>query len=87
MAKGKDLQDIDIFTTITFYNDDITIIFKNVDWSMFAGIEKEELLKKVVYRFWWQYGLYENIEIYGCVFKMIGKTKKKIELLKLYDNN
>lgn len=54
---------------------------------MFVGIEKEELLKDVVYKFWWKYGLYENIEIKGRLFKMISKTKRKVELLGLYDND
>lgn len=89
MSKSKiqNWNDVDIYTTITFSNDDITVIFKNIDWNMFVGIEKEELLKDVVYKFWWKYGLYENIEIKGRLFKMISKTKRKVELLGLYDND
>lgn len=54
MSKSKiqSWDDVDIYTTITFSNDDITVIFKNIDWNMFVGIEKEELLKDVVYKFW-----------------------------------
>jgi membrane-bound metal-dependent hydrolase YbcI (DUF457 family) len=40
MSKSKiqNWDDVDIYTTITFSNDDITVIFKNIDWNMFVGI-------------------------------------------------
>lgn len=84
MGKKKiDFEEVEVYTTLTFTNDDITIIIKNLaleDLPLFADKEK---VVSIMYEMWFMYGVYQHVEIeeFGLTVTILSRTKKKIELM------
>lgn len=84
MGKIIDIDEIEIYTTLTFSNDDITVIVKNVlldDLEYFS--DKEKVINCLMYYMWFMHGVYENVIIdnLGIEVTILSRTKKKIELM------
>lgn len=81
--KDIDIDEIEIYTTLTFTNDDVTIIIRNISLEeLNLFIDKEKVIS-MMYDMWFMYGLYQkvNIEEIGINVTILSRTKKKIELM------
>lgn len=87
MGKKKDnidkiLEDIELYTTLTFSNDDINITIKNISLGMLElYTDKKTILQRFMYKLWFMNGVYETVNIEGVDYIILKRTKKNIELM------
>lgn len=84
MAKDININDIPVYTTLSFQNDDITITIKNLlldELPLFTN--KEIVVKSIMYYFWFTHGNYDSVFIKDTNIEVVilSRTKKKIELM------
>ena len=78
----KNIDEVEIYTTLVFSNDDITITIKNVSLSMLELFtDKETIVRKFMYKMWFMHGVYEVVNVIGVDFVILTRTKKNIELM------
>lgn len=79
---NKNINEVEVYTTLMFSNDDITITIKNVSLSMLElFMDKETIIRKFMYKMWFMHGVYEVVNIIGVDFIILKRTKKNIELM------
>lgn len=84
MSNKKDIEEITIYTNLTFTNDDITVVVRNIlleELTLFT--DKEKIIEWLMYYKWYLHGIYERvfIEEIGITVTILSRTKKKIELM------
>lgn len=79
----KRVDDILLYTDITFKNDDMAVILKNVDLDMLSNFDdKVGILQDILYGKWYMNGLYDMVDILGYNFTIVNKTKTKVEMVR-----
>lgn len=78
----KKIDEVEVYTTLIFSNDDITITIKNVSLSMLELFtDKEVIIRQFMYKMWFMHGIYEVVNIIGVDFIILKRTKRNIELM------
>lgn len=78
----KKIDEVEVYTTVTFSNDDIAITIKNVSLSMLELFtDREVIIRQFMYKMWFMHGVYEVINIIGIDFIILKRTKRNIELM------
>lgn len=78
----KKIDEVEVYTTLIFSNDDIAITIKNVSLSMLELFtDKETIIRKFMYKMWFMHGVYEVVNVIGVDFVILKRTKKNIELM------
>lgn len=78
---NRDIDEVEVYTTLMFSNDDIVITIKNVNLDMLELFDKETIINEFMYKFWFVHGIYETVNILGIDFIILKRTKKNIELM------
>lgn len=84
MGKKKEIniEDVPVYVTLNFSNDDICVTIKNVGLGMLELFsDKEIIVKEFMYRLWFMDGTYDVVTINGVDYVILKRTKKNIELM------
>lgn len=83
IKEEKSVDDLLLYTDVTFKNDDMTVILKNVDLEMLCNFDdKVSILQDILYGKWYMSGLYDMVDILGYNFTIVSKTKTKVEMVR-----
>ena len=78
-----DVGELLLYTDITFKNDDVTVILKNVDLEMLSRLnDKILILEDILFGKWYMHGVYDVVDVMGYKFVIVNKTKKKVEMIR-----
>lgn len=77
------LDEIPVYTNLSFALDSTTITFRNVDLKWLSKIDSKSIIIKNTFMFnWYSYGAYDRVRILEDDFIITLKTQKKIELVR-----
>jgi hypothetical protein len=62
-------------------DNEIQLIFKNIPFDAFEVINTENISELFQHK-WYMHDLYDTVNLLGSKYVIVGKTKKKVELVR-----